>query len=398
MSTAPQPLRVLAVSHSSGLMGAERSLLDLVTGLPEHGIEADVALPTRGPLQDRLAEAGLRSHVTGHDSWCHTRTWLPTRLTSFWYAPVRRVRNGSATRHLRRLLANQPFDLVYSNSLVVPTGAYAARGAGVPHVWHVRELVEGGLGLRFDVGRARAMQLLSEASDRIVCNSRAILEATVPSAARDRATVVYNGPLDDDWTRSAPATPRVADDGAPRLGIVGAVAPHKGLEDAIRALGVLHGRGIAARLHVVGDGRPAYLRELKTLAGKLSIRDAVHWRGRVDGNMQSVYSSLDVVVVCTRFEAFGRVAVEAMAMGRPVVGAAAGGLPEIVTHGETGLLYEPGNVDQLADRIAELLGDPDRRRTIADRGRADVLERFGRDRYVAEMAALFRQVVERPAT
>jgi len=107
----------------------------------------------------------------------------------------------------------------------------------------------------------------------------------------------------------------------------------------------------------------------------------------------------DVVVVPSRVEPFGNVAVQAMLAGRPVVASRTQGLAEIVKDGETGLLVRPDDPVALADAIAELLDDPARASALAAAGRQDAAERFGAQRYRAQMGRLLvvRRAVVRVA-
>jgi glycosyltransferase involved in cell wall biosynthesis len=93
-----------------------------------------------------------------------------------------------------------------------------------------------------------------------------------------------------------------------------------------------------------------------------------------------------------RPEPFGRVILEAMLLGKPVIGAAAGGVPELITDGETGFLVPPGDADALADRLTILLCDEALRRAIGERARAWARTRFSLARHVAEMTDLYHEV------
>ena len=101
-------------------------------------------------------------------------------------------------------------------------------------------------------------------------------------------------------------------------------------------------------------------------------------------------AAADVVLVCAAQESFGRVAVEGMKLGRAVVGPDSGGTAELITDGETGLLYPTGNVEELAARLEALLRDPGQRAALADRGRTWARGTFTEERYVSGL----RQVLE----
>jgi glycosyltransferase involved in cell wall biosynthesis len=104
---------------------------------------------------------------------------------------------------------------------------------------------------------------------------------------------------------------------------------------------------------------------------------------------------MDAVVHCsTEPEPFGRVIIEGMAAGRPVIGSAAGAVPEIIQDGVNGLLTPPGDVDALAWAMARVLEDPAALRW-AEAGRQTVLERFTVERHVAAIQRIYEQVLGR---
>ena len=124
---------------------------------------------------------------------------------------------------------------------------------------------------------------------------------------------------------------------------------------------------------------------------ELGLADRVHVRGFSEEPTQ-LMNSADVFLMCSRREAFGRVTVEAMKLGKPVVGARSGGTPEIVKEGETGYLYSPGDPRELADRIRDLYADSSAREAMGAKGRQRADERFTLERYGAEVEDILRRV------
>jgi D-inositol-3-phosphate glycosyltransferase len=144
----------------------------------------------------------------------------------------------------------------------------------------------------------------------------------------------------------------------PTLLFVGRLDPIKGIDLLLESVSLLKRR---ARLVVVG-GDPAgdpEVERLRALAATLGIADRVTFPGAVpQSDLPRYYHAADALVVSSRYESFGLVAVEALACGLPVVASAAGGLPSIVRDGENGLLVRWRSAESFAGRIDELLGDP----------------------------------------
>ncbi|HSD19342.1 MAG TPA: glycosyltransferase family 4 protein [Anaeromyxobacter sp.] len=172
---------------------------------------------------------------------------------------------------------------------------------------------------------------------------------------------------------------------------LGRLIPIKGFDLLVRALPSVSAHIDAARALLVGDG-PERSR-LEALAASLSVSG----RLRTIGETRDVAPHLvaaDVVVVPSRNEGMGRVIVEAMALGRPVVATAVGGIPAVVTDGETGRLVEPDDVEALAASLVELGRDPALRRKLGDaaRQRAEAFSTgVAREKLLAVYGALVRE-------
>jgi glycosyltransferase involved in cell wall biosynthesis len=156
---------------------------------------------------------------------------------------------------------------------------------------------------------------------------------------------------------------------------VGRVSAAKGLATLLKAL------PDGAELNVYGDGW--WLPHARKIVDARGIADQVHFRGWADqAQLDRAYGEARVVVVPSHWpEPFGMVGIEAMAHARPVIGAATGGIPEWLTHGETGLLVPPGDVDALRTALTRLLADPDEGARMGEEGARQVRRRFSHEAY-----------------
>ncbi|MFM7140797.1 MAG: glycosyltransferase [Alphaproteobacteria bacterium] len=125
------------------------------------------------------------------------------------------------------------------------------------------------------------------------------------------------------------------------------------------------------------------------------VADSVEFLGTVtDERLDELYASCDLFVAPSLYESFGLIYLEAMNFGKPVVGCRAGGIPEVVEHGETGLLVEPGARTSLAEAIVSLLSRPEAMRDMGLAGRARLLERFTHRQMAERFAELYRGLVD----
>jgi D-inositol-3-phosphate glycosyltransferase len=187
------------------------------------------------------------------------------------------------------------------------------------------------------------------------------------------------------------ARQRLAPDGRPMLLFVGRLDAIKDLDLLLASVAQMR---TDATLHIVGgdpDGDPE-LDRLRALAWDLGIGDRVRFPGAVaQRDLPDYYRATDALVVTSRYESFGLVAVEALASGAPVVAAEVGGLPSIITHGENGLLVRWRSPESFAEQFDLLLEDNELRKRLSANARPSV-ERFSWERIGDEVRALYGEL------
>lgn len=188
------------------------------------------------------------------------------------------------------------------------------------------------------------------AADWISCVSESVLSATrrMLPWSTCRSSLIYNGLNIPDFA------PKRAPTGAPRLLCLGRLKARKGFDVALTAFASISGRFSTARLVVAGDGpeRPS----LEAQAARLGIAGAVDFIGWVSPeSVPILVSSANIVIMPSRHEPFGLVALDAALMARPIVASRVGGLAEVIIHQKTGLLVDPEDSAGLAEAIAFLL-------------------------------------------
>lgn len=375
-------MRVAFISHSAGLCGAERSLLDLVIGVQVYGVQPTVVLPRYGPLADELERNEINYIIHPYHNWVGRNYKIVKGFCRF-------IINRASVPGLVKKLRGKGFDLVYTNTLATPVGAVVAKAIGVKHVWHARELVEG-MDLDFDYGAARSTRFISENSDQIIYNSCVVEEKFKPLFGEVPGAVIYNG-----WLVGEPVSKisrkSLSSEKTIKLCIVGSIHSGKGQHHAIEALSILKNRFPYIELDIVGAGNRPYNRELEKLCSTLDVSASVAWCGFAS-NVAEIFRRSDIALVCSQNEGFGRVVVEAMAEACPVVGSRSGGIPEIIEHGVNGLLYENGNVEDLVRQITLLINDPELYLRVSQEGAVDVYKRFSRQRYAKEVYCVLEKL------
>jgi glycosyltransferase involved in cell wall biosynthesis len=353
-----EAVRVLLVDHAEPLGGAERSLLLLLKHLDRQRFQPLLAC-NHGPLAE--AAAAMIMDVIPVE--------MP-RIRGEPLGPLRVLRGGLA---LAAVIRRQRVDIVHSN--VMRASFYAALAAKLsrrPLVWHVRDI--------HPPSERWYTRLMCRLARRVIAISQAVA-APLPCPAK--AAVVYNGldleeyptGLDGDAARAELGLPA----NAPLAAIVGRLRAWKGQERFLRAAAMVAQQLPQARFLVIGGsifaGGEAYEVGLRQLAAELGLAERVIFTGHRE-DLPRLLAALDVLVHCSDAEPFGRVLIEGMAARRPVVAFADGAVPEIVLHGETGLLVEPGDARALVAAMIELLSDRERARRLGAAGRARVERHF----------------------
>jgi glycosyltransferase involved in cell wall biosynthesis len=298
-------------------------------------------------------------------------------------------------------LRRQRIDVLHAHLFdAIALGVPAAKLVGVPLIVIVRHHLDDAIlaGAKF---QDRTERLLANLADCVVAPSLAVKRHLIDheNYHPDRVEHIYHG-----WDFSRLDT--TADDGARvrrelgigaddfLVGCVGRFSTNKGQEFLLRAIADLAPRIPRIRLLMVGVGDLAPLRQRVAdlrLEGRVSI---LGWRTDVPACMRA----MDVLVHPSLSEAFCQVIIEAMGVGIPVVSTAVGGAPEVITDGQGGLLVPPRDAGAIVKAVEQLAEDPERRRQIAERGRALVRQRFTADQMTAAYHALYaRRLAGRPA-
>jgi len=382
---------ILFLHTTSEIGGSDVSLVRLVEGLDRSRYSVIVALPSDGPLVERLTSAGARVEIMP----------MLLKLTSrrgigflFRFA----LNYPRAIRALVRLIRRDRVSIVHTNTIHNLYGVTAARLARVPHVWHFREIVwQSGALRRLELWMARRW------SARIIVTSNAIA-AMYGSRTRWPVQLVRvpNGVETDRFSPGDGARVRSelgVSASEVLVGIVCRLDPWKGVDDFLDAAVIVCARDDRAVFAVVGGpiiGQESYERTLQEKARALGIGGRVRFTSWRYGPaaMPDVHRALDVLVLASREpEPFGLVILEAMSTGKPVIATAHGGPLDIIEDGRTGDLVEPGNTQAMADAILALVNDPARRARVGALARERVLANYTAAQYVAGVDAVYREMV-----
>lgn len=383
--------KVLLVHSGTSLYGSDRSLLAIASGLDTRRYVPVVALPGEGPLLRELTRRKVEAHV------------LPLAILRRRYAPGYICglagQMAVSVRRLARFMEAHGVSLVHTNTSHVLSSGPAARLRHVPHICHVREIPRIPRPLRRLFARFVAWQ-----SDRAIAISRAVREEFLGDLVPDSRARLIHSAIELEPFRALPSREAAKSQlgvppGGPLIGTVGRVTPWKGQRSFVEAAGLIAGRLPEANFVVVGDAdteeNRGYRSELEARAEELGLSQRLRFVGfRED---VCVYlAAMDVFVLPSSApEPLGRVVLEAMAAGTPVVATAHGGPVEVLEGGRCGLLVPPDEEGALAEAVERLVRDAELGARLAGEGLRRVRD-FGMERHIQAVEAVYDELLSGP--
>jgi glycosyltransferase involved in cell wall biosynthesis len=304
---------------------------------------------------------------------------------------------GAAGLQLRRAARRRRVDLIHANSIRIALPVVASRDLGGPAcIAHVHECLPPGR-------VSNAVHRVISRADRVLVNSRhtrRLFQRAVPGSAPE---VLYNGvdlrrfnPARHD--RAAARAAFAVPTGDVALGVVAQITPWKGQEEAMRTTVALRAMGLPVQLLLAGsavfvtprtryDNR-SYEEKLRRLASSLGLGAAVRFLGQ-QAEIPRLLRALDMLLVPSWEEPFGRVVVEAMAMGVPVAATTVGGPREILLEGESGVLLPPREPEAWAVALAPLLRDRARLAAMGQAARRRAQQQFALEGLTAQLTEVY---------
>jgi glycosyltransferase involved in cell wall biosynthesis len=368
--------KVLYITHYSLLYGANKSLLNLLSGLKDK-IDPIVIVPKNGTIVNELEKMGVKYFVIPFYA-------LPNpadrSLLRKCYDILKVVVNLIAIIQISYIVKKRKIEIIHSNSILVRIGYLIAKITTTKHVWHVRETPEAA---NYNLKSTISNQVkLLQKSDQVVFISD-FIKNYYYKHLQSNGIVVYNGVVKYKQISNN-------ENKEPYFLYCGAINEQKRVEDVILGFSNVSNIYPEFTLYIIGTGSEQYMIYLNNLISSLGITDKVIFKGFLDNPLNMMKKSF-ALIVPSRAEPMGRVTVEAMSQGCPVIGYRGGATQELITNKITGLLYN--TIDEMSDEMIQIIENIHMRNKIISNALKEVVMKYTEEIYSNKVFDIYIKII-----
>jgi L-malate glycosyltransferase len=371
---------ILIVCHDNLLYGASKSLLDWVKSKKKYNddIRLLFILPSKnGGLYSELQKEGFITKVIRYYQPIrkfHNNS-ADTKIKNITRSFLSKLFNPLAVNKIVSICKEYEVDLIHTNSFVVPIGVQAAIETNIPHVWHIREYMEEDHQFEYIYPQTLLEDYCGYSYAIFI--SKAIEHKYKEKYKFNQTKVIYNQiHYDGKYKRNR----KFGQDSDFNLVIVGKITKTKGQERAIKAIERLVSRGYSLKLFLCGEGPDE--EKLKNYVHSHGLNNYIEFMGFCK-DMLSIRKDMDIALMCSEHEAFGRVTVEAMYYENLIIGLDSAGTSEIVEDGVTGLLYSDLDNEKTLERYIEFaINKPESSKQVILNSKNYAISTYSNDIYI----------------
>lgn len=378
--------RILFVSHSSRLEGAELTLVTLAKKLKDAGYQVYVICPSRGKLVKKLNEYNIKSFVVFMHRWVYSRSYL-NKSVAIGHLGLNKLLLRHQKEKLKKLMADKiKPDVLINNTITINQAVLAAEELGVPVIWYIHEILDAGSFMKkLNLPYSEIAEFVTTHSDKIVFDSHMtqnIFEEKLSQGEHrqklDKIKHILYAIVDfEDRKTSKDVVETIKDDKEFSIGVIGSIFPEKGQLVALKAFRQVAEEFPSAVLKFAGSVKDKrYFTQLKNFIKRHELMHRVRFYGYIDNIKDFILRETQLIIVPSIYEPFGRIALEAIMLGVPVIASDTGGLREIIKSGQNGILVKPGAADDLASALNGLLKDAKLMKKLSRKALANTSEVF----------------------
>lgn len=377
---ASKLFKILFLSHSSQTYGAENGLLLFLKNLNKEIWQPVIVLPCEGPLVSKVSELNFPIYKIKLP-W-----WVRGNLNIFALARNCFVEAWVLLK-LIKIIRKEKIDLIFTNSIVIFSGALISRILRKPHIWYIREIITNNPDLHFFLPDHLLFNFIVTFSTNVIVASKAIATQFYDFDHQNKVKLVYHGfEFDEPSEVSSDINGLIK--GSWVAVVVGTLQARKAQEDAIKAISIARQKIPNISLLLVGKGESKYVAYLKLLIAELDLRKKVFFLGH-RSDVISILAKCDVFIMPSWEEPFGVVVLEAMSVGLPVIGVNTGGVKEIIENDKTGFLVDAKSPELIAEKMILLSQNPEKANILGIEGEKSVKEKYKAKTHVENLEKIF---------
>ncbi|MBQ7561145.1 MAG: glycosyltransferase family 4 protein [Synergistaceae bacterium] len=388
-------MRVLYITHQDTPgNGAEISMINLILDMRErYKISPVVLMPSENELADKFKSQNIEVIISKFEFWedAYKIRSLRELEMCFNYYP-RQVR---AYLRLLRIIElfntkNLEFDIIHTNASGINIGDGLAQKLSLPHIWHFRDY-----GIDdYNIDYKDPLSLVKEAYSRSSANiaiSKSIYDSYVNErklCSPDNTRIIYNGvKIPDSYEK------KFLHDNRVNFCIIGGISTTKNQLMAVNACVKLKDSADKFILNIIGSCEGEYFNELQEIISSNGLENCVKFLG-FHNDINKILRNMNVGLMLSRREAFGRVTVEYMLNYMPVIGVNTGATPEIINN-ESGFICELDDSEKLAELMQKFITNPELLHQMGSKARERAVKNFSLEHNTDEIYKLYQEILTR---
>ncbi|ARV15525.1 glycosyltransferase family 4 protein [Polaribacter sp. SA4-12] len=375
-------MKILFITHYSFLYGANKSLLQLLLDLrTNYNIKPIVIIPEKGAFSDKLEENNIDYYIFRYYNWLNANGFIK--------AKVKMLINMFFFKKVFNFLKNDSFDLIHTNSSATNLGGYLSNKMKKPHIWHIREYGKDDFNMNYYTGIKNAGHYFNLNASVIITVSKSLKDYYSKYIYSKKMKVIYNGikiksNFEKKYNHKSPL----------QICLLGVISENKNQIEVIKALSYLKNEKKQTNfiLYIVGDGLDGYVKYLKDYIKKEGLIDNVVFKGYI-ADVELFLKTMDLGIVSSKREAFGRVTVEFMMNKISVIANKNGANTEIIKDNTLGYLYDSGDIIKLAEIINDINLNRENLKLIGEKSYDYVINNFSSTLNAQNIFKVYKEVV-----
>lgn len=369
-------MKILFLTHYGELYGANLSMCNVAQEINRRGVHTADILSLTNPceqLESHCKAVGIKLHKVQFYNTCYS---LDEKIKGRIKSAIKYCLNKASINKLDFLFIDNNFDLIHSNTMASLVGAMLAKRHRIPHVWHMREFLEEDYNIGQYMGPGYK-ELLSYTC-KFIAISNAIAKKYSDRIPTEKIQLVYNGvPVIGKNTKADDVLSykklSLRDNNKMIFAISGVIRKEKGTLEAIEAFNLLlederaNNASANIELWIIGGGmenkEDPYIQKVSS-AGEKNTNKIKFLGYRKD--ITQLMPQIDVGLVCSWMEAFGRITIEYMQNNIYVIGTESGGTAELIEDNVTGTFYKPGDIHVLEEKMLHCILNPEEVRRVSE--------------------------------